>query len=74
MKIGFLIQHFPPYLGGAECQARDLAEALVRRGHAVEVATTRWDPAQPTHETREGVVIRRWLTPGARWLKLPWNL
>ncbi len=74
MKIGFLIQHFPPYLGGAECQARDLAESLVRLGHTIEVATTRWDPAQPTREMREGVVIRRWLTPGSRWLKLPWNL
>ncbi len=74
MKIGFLIQHYPPYLGGAECQARDLAEALVRRGHEVEVATTRWDSAQAVQETREGVVIRRRMTPGCRWLKLPWNL
>ncbi|MAA88256.1 MAG: hypothetical protein CME39_11435 [Haliea sp.] len=74
MRIGFLIQHFPPYLGGAECQARDLAEALARRGHEVEVATTRWDRAQPARERQAGVDIRRCATLSARWLKLPWNL
>jgi glycosyltransferase involved in cell wall biosynthesis len=74
MKVGLLIQHFPPYLGGAECQARDLAEALAQRGHDVEVSTTRWDPAQPAREERKGVLIHRCITPSARWLKLPWNL
>ena len=74
MKIGFLIQHFPPHLGGAECQARDLAEALVRAGYRVAVATTRGDRAQPAQEMRGGVSIRRCISPGPRWLKLPWNL
>ena len=66
MKVGFLIQHYPPYLGGAECQARDLAEALVSRGHTVEVATTRWDRSEPLREARQGVGIRRWPTPRLR--------
>jgi len=74
MKIGFLIQHFPPHLGGAECQARDLAEALVRAGHGVEVATTRCDRTQLAREMRGGVAIRRCISPAPRWLKLPWNL
>tara|TARA_R100000900_G_scaffold22441_2_gene17870 strand:+ start:80386 stop:81540 length:1155 start_codon:yes stop_codon:yes gene_type:complete len=74
VKVGFLIQHYPPYLGGAECQARDLAEALVSRGHTVEVATTRWDRSEPPREARHGVGIRRWPTPRLRWLRFPWNL
>ena len=73
-RISFFIQHYPPYLGGAETQARELAEALARRGHEVRVFTTRFRRDLPARAAREGLTIHRLPTVGLRALKLPANL
>jgi glycogen synthase len=39
MRVLMLTQFYPPVLGGQERHVRDLAHALVSRGHEVEVAT-----------------------------------
>ena len=39
MRVLMLTQFYPPILGGQERHVRDLAHALVTRGHDVEVAT-----------------------------------
>jgi len=60
--------------GMARASAR-LCEALVRRGHEVNVITSRLDPSHPAVERREGVGVHRldgpgplrdWLVPGGR--------
>ncbi len=71
MRVALAIQHYPPYLGGAECQARDLARALAARAHQVEVATTRWSRTQQRQEVSEGVAVWRLPVAGARWLRYP---
>ena len=74
LRIGFFIQHFPPYLGGAELQARILAETLASEGHTVEVATTRFTAALEPRSTSGKLTIWRLPTAAARWLKLPVNM
>jgi glycogen(starch) synthase len=39
MRVLMLTQFYPPILGGQERHVRDLAHALVTRGHEIEVAT-----------------------------------
>jgi glycosyltransferase involved in cell wall biosynthesis len=53
MKIALAIQHFPPYPGGAERQARLLARRLKEATVDCDVITTRHDRGLPW-ETREG--------------------
>ncbi|MEQ8264676.1 glycosyltransferase family 4 protein [Pseudohaliea sp.] len=71
MRVALAIQHYPPYLGGAECQARDLARALAARAHQVEVASTRWSKALPRQEVTSGVAVWRLPVAGPRWLRYP---
>ncbi len=60
MRILMLSQFYPPVLGGQERHVRDLAQALVGRGHEVEVATiatagdsgTTFDGEVPVHRLR----------------------
>lgn len=73
-RISFFIQHYPPYLGGAETQARILAEALLERGHAVQIFTTRFSSDLPRVSNGGGPKIRRLPTLAPRGLKLPLNL
>jgi glycosyltransferase involved in cell wall biosynthesis len=51
--------YFPPRVGGIESHVYYLARELVRRGHAVEVVTTRTERASPWMETMDGVRVRR---------------
>ncbi len=51
--------YFPPRVGGIESHVFYLARELARRGHAVEVVTTRTEPGSPWHETMDGVEVRR---------------
>jgi len=45
----FVLEYFPPHIGGVEMLFGELAAELVRRGHAVEVITLA-EPGQPGHE------------------------
>jgi len=73
LTVGFFIQHLPPYLGGAEIQAAALAENLVRRGHRVEIATTRFRRDLASRSESRGVQVWRLPTVAARSLKIPIN-
>ncbi|MEM9820534.1 MAG: glycosyltransferase family 4 protein [Bacteroidota bacterium] len=59
MKILFVLEHFYPYLGGAEQLFTELAKTLVRKGHSVTVVTTLYDPTLAKEEILEGVQIIR---------------
>lgn len=59
MKIVFVVEHYYPYLGGAEKLFRQLAEAFSKLGQEVVVVTTRHDTALPTSENINGVAIQR---------------
>ncbi|MFK7873106.1 MAG: glycosyltransferase family 4 protein [Oligoflexales bacterium] len=69
MKIAFVVQRYgEDVLGGAENQARFVAERLVRQGLDVTVLTTtskdhlKWDDFFPAgHSTLNGVKIQRFL-------------
>lgn len=74
LRVVLFIQHFPPYLGGAEIQAKLLAEELARQGHQVEIATTRFRKGLDSRSTLGGAAIWRLPTVRFRWLKLPVNL
>lgn len=58
-KILFVLEHFHPYIGGAENLFRVLTTGLVKSGYAVSVVTTRFDKALPSREIFEGVQIIR---------------
>lgn len=54
----------PDKLGGLERYVRELAAALVRKGHDVTTLSKRTDPDQPSAETGDdGVRLRRFSTP-----------
>ncbi|NNF02194.1 MAG: glycosyltransferase family 4 protein [Bacteroidia bacterium] len=59
MKILFVVEHYYPYIGGAEELWKSLTTALVKEGHEVTVATTRYDKKLPISETIDGVKVVR---------------
>lgn len=59
MKILFVLEHYVPYIGGAEELFSGLAMALVQRGHHVTVVTTRHKGDLPVQETINGVHVHR---------------
>lgn len=59
MKVLILVEHYAPYIGGAEELWGSLAKSLVSKGHAVRVLTTRHDKSLPLIEQREGVEVYR---------------
>lgn len=59
MKILFVLEHYYPYIGGAETLFIQLAEALAARGWRVTVVTTRFNPRLAESENRFGVEIIR---------------
>ncbi|MEZ5030599.1 MAG: glycosyltransferase family 4 protein [Saprospiraceae bacterium] len=59
MRILFVVEHFYPYIGGAEHLFWVLSRALVEEGHEVRVITTRFRSDLPREESIEGVQIRR---------------
>jgi D-inositol-3-phosphate glycosyltransferase len=58
----FVLEYFPPHIGGVEVLFGELAAELVHRGHTVEVITSA-DPGDPPHEVRDGVSVRRIKAP-----------
>lgn len=66
MRILSVIHQYPPAIGGSETLCALLSEELVRRGHVVEVATTRskdinsLEPVLPKRECINGVDVYRY--------------
>jgi glycosyltransferase involved in cell wall biosynthesis len=59
MRLAFLTELYHPNLGGQEVFFQELAEAMVRRGHSVDVYCIGHDTSLATEETLNGVRIRR---------------
>jgi glycosyltransferase involved in cell wall biosynthesis len=59
MKILFVLEHYFPYVGGAEYLFQLLTEELVKKGFSVQVVTTQYDTNLAKYEVREGVEIHR---------------
>lgn len=52
----FVLEYFPPHIGGVEVLFGELAGELARRGHEVEVITS---DERGSHEVRDRITIRR---------------
>ena len=59
MKILFVLEHYAPYLGGAEKLFRQVTQLLVAQGHQVRVVTTQFRPELPQQECLDGVEVHR---------------
>ncbi len=59
MRILFVLEHYYPYVGGAEKLFRQLAEELVKQGNQVQILTSKYSPSLPKEETINGVNILR---------------
>lgn len=59
MRIMFVLEHFHPYIGGAEHLFWELSRALTDRGHHVRVVTTRFRTDLPEEEIINGITILR---------------
>lgn len=62
MRVLFILEFFPPHIGGVEVLFGELASELVRRGYEVEVLTS-GDRGDARREVRDGVEIRRIAAP-----------
>ncbi|MEL6654987.1 MAG: glycosyltransferase family 4 protein [Bacteroidota bacterium] len=67
MRIVFVLEHYYPYLGGAEKLFRQLAEEFAQAGHTITVVTTRYQPELPKREKINAVTILR-IDCGSRFL------
>ena len=59
MRILMPTIYFPPRIGGIENHVYYLARELVRRGHSVDIVTTRTEKASPASETMDGIRVER---------------
>ena len=59
MKILIELTYYRPHTSGLTIYAERLAKALVKRGHAVTVLTSRYENSLPKNEIRDGVRIVR---------------
>lgn len=59
MRILFVLEHFHPYIGGAENLFWELGRSLVLQGHSVGVVTTRFRNDLPVKEIVSGITIYR---------------
>jgi len=68
MRFLHVTHRYPPAIGGAEKYISDLSDELVRRGHQVDIFTTRalddysWKNELPPFEQRNGVNVHRFCT------------
>ena len=60
MKIALFPSAFHPHFGGVEELVRQFARELKGLGHIPEIFTNRWPKSLLTHESFEGLRIRRW--------------
>jgi glycosyltransferase involved in cell wall biosynthesis len=63
LRVLVLLQYYTPHRTGLTLHVQQLAEELVRRGHAVSVITARHDPSTPRRGVEHGVVIHRLWAP-----------
>jgi glycosyltransferase involved in cell wall biosynthesis len=59
MRILIALTYYRPHYSGLTIHAEREARALVARGHHVSVLTSRFDPALPPNEMRDGVTVIR---------------
>src|ERR1700712_1194932 len=59
LRLAFLTELYHPHVGGQEVFFQELAEALVRRGHSVDVHCITHDAALPASESVNGVHVHR---------------
>lgn len=59
MKILYVLEHYSPYIGGAEKLFNQLAESMAQSGHEVHVVTTQFSPELSTNEIINGVHVHR---------------
>ena len=59
MRILIELTYYRPHTSGLTIYAERLAKALVKKGHAVTVLTSQYDPALPRNEKLDGVQIVR---------------
>lgn len=59
MRVLIALTYYRPHVSGLTIYAERLARGLARRGHAVTVLTSRFSPALPEREQREGVEVVR---------------
>lgn len=59
MKILFALTYYRPHTSGLTIYVQRLATALARRGHAVTVLTSQYDPSLPRREMMDGVRVVR---------------
>jgi multimeric flavodoxin WrbA len=52
MKILFVLEHYYPHTGGVEILFKNLCEGLVKKGHEVEVITTRLANTKKTRDSK----------------------
>ncbi len=83
MRVLHVTHQYAPAIGGSERYITDLSEELARRGHQVEVYTSRatdyhtWANVLPPQETINGVQVRRFAAlprRGHTWRLLDWGL
>ncbi|MHB8605103.1 MAG: glycosyltransferase family 4 protein [Thermoplasmatota archaeon] len=58
MRIALATPYYDPHVGGVESHVRSIALELARRGHEIDVLTTRL-PGAAREEVRGGVTVRR---------------
>ncbi len=68
MKFAFLTEVYFPHVGGQEVFFQELAEAMVRRGHQVDVHCIGHEPGLPADEMLNGVRVHRHTNRG-RYMK-----
>ncbi|MBI4540360.1 MAG: glycosyltransferase family 4 protein [Gemmatimonadetes bacterium] len=66
MRIAMHCIYFFPEVGGLESHVHLLARALVERGHAVDMVTSRSLPGLPRHEGVDGIRVWRTWFPARR--------
>ena len=59
MSILFVLEHYYPYIGGAEKLFRQVAEALAYEGYEVNVLTTQYEKNLAKREKINGVQVHR---------------
>ena len=72
MKICFIVEYYPPHIGGGEVLFGTLSRGLAEKGHECRVVTCR-PPGAPVHENMDGVKVRRIrvpLLPDRAWFTL----
>jgi D-inositol-3-phosphate glycosyltransferase len=62
VRICFIIEFYPPHIGGGETLFKTLAEGLVEHGHQCDVITCRL-PGTKKYEVKNGVRIHRVSVP-----------